>query len=294
MLIPKGSFGRLLVIASAVSMLATACGDDDNSEAGSSTAAPARPAALGVAASGLSYELDRQSVPAGAVEVTLTNKDQGQPLPQLATLVRLADGMTLEEYRAFFESPGGEIAARKATKLFGGPGAVFGGQTSSVTVDLEPGTYAVASFMAGPDGVFNLTKGQLTTFTVTDTASPAPLPEADQQLVMHDMSYTFPGGGLKAGATVEVTNAGPQDHEFGMLKLADGATADDVKAFFSGPPTGPPPFSASGGVNGLSPGQVNHVVVPSRGRYVAFCALGDANGGPPHFIQGMVSEFQVV
>lgn len=293
MLVPERSFRRLLVIASAVALLATACGDGDDSVATPPSVEPASPAALGVAARGLSFELDRPSVPAGAVEVTLTNHDQAQPLPQIATLVKLGEGMTLEQYRAFFDTPGGDTAAREATTLFGGPGPVFGGQTSSVTVSLEPGTYAVASFVAGPDGVFNLVKGQLASFSVTEVASRAPLPEPDQQLVMRDMSYEFPVDGLKAGATLEVTNAGPQDHEFAMVKLADGATADDVKAFFSNPFAGPPPFTAAGGLNGLSPGQVNHIVMPAAGRYAAFCALGDVNGGPPHFLQGMVSEFQV-
>lgn len=277
---------------------ASACGGDDADDTASSTttstSATAEPARLEIVAEGLTYQLDRGSVPAGAVEVTLVNQDGPTPLPQIATLVRLADGMTLDDYRALFDAPDGEIAARKATTLFGGPGAAFGGQRTTVTVELDAGTYAIASFMAGPDRVFNLAKGQLAQLDVTDAEDPSPMPQADQGVEMRDMGYDLPEGGLEAGAVVEVTNAGPQDHELGLLRLNDGATIDDVVAFFSGPPSGPPPFSTAGGVNGLAPGEVNQLTLPEEsGRYVLFCALGDVEGGPPHFLQGMVAELQI-
>lgn len=297
-----------MVIATALMLTGTGCGDDDDDaradaeapadaddDATSATEPASEPARLDIAARGLTYELSPQSVPEGAVEVTLTNNDPPLPLPQIATLVKLDEGMTLDEYRAFFDRPDGELAAREATTLFGGPGPVLGGETSTVTVDLAAGTYAIASFMAGPDGAFNLAKGQLVELEVTSSARPAPLPEADQQVVMRDMFYELPSERLQAGDLVEVTNAGPQDHEFSLVKLADGATVQDVLAFFSSPPTGPPPFLPVGGVNGLSPDQVNHIVVPSEpGRYAAFCALGDVNGGPPHVLQGMLTELEVV
>lgn len=293
----RSRWNGALALLVTVALTGAGCADDESDDASATTAAKApdsEPARLEIVARGLTYDLDRDSVPAGAVEVALVNEDAPTSLPQLATLVKLAEGMTLDDYRAFFEQDAGELTARRATTLFGGPGAVSGGETSTVTVDLEPGTYAVASFMAGADGVFNLSKGQIAELTVVDVDEPAKLGRAEQRLDLRDMNYDLPSDGLQSGAVVEVTNSGPQDHEFGLLKLADRATVDDVIRFFSGPPAGPPPFGGAGGVNGLSPGEVNHLVLPTEpGRYAAFCALGDINGGPPHFLQGMVAEFEI-
>jgi hypothetical protein len=78
-----------------------------------------------------------------------------------------------------------------------------------------------------------------------------------------------------------------------ILRLAPGATLDDMRAWEANPIT-PPPFEAVGGMNGLNRGVDGFMTVDLQpGAYVAICHIPDPGSGVPHSHLGMVRAFSV-
>ncbi len=97
-----------------------------------------------------------------------------------------------------------------------------------------------------------------------------------------------------AAITLDNTS-GKEAHQAALVKLADGKTAGDVKAFLAnqGPPTGPPPFSVSGGTTAVDPGsKISITQALPAGTYVFLCFVPDSTGAP-HFAKGMTAQVTV-
>jgi len=89
-------------------------------------------------------------------------------------------------------------------------------------------------------------------------------------------------------------NEGPaQPHEFAIVKLKPGMTADDArKAIMT--PAGPPPFTSVGGFQstGVSgDGYVSLNLEP--GEYAAICRVTEPMSGVSHVHLGMIRGFRV-
>jgi hypothetical protein len=98
---------------------------------------------------------------------------------------------------------------------------------------------------------------------------------------------------VEGDATLKVNNAGPQVHELGIVKPAEGTTVRDVVDSFHGP-QGMPPFAPAGGMQALDPdasGWLHLDLEP--GRYIAICLIPDPGRGRPHAELGMIQEFTV-
>jgi hypothetical protein len=229
------------------------------------------------------------TLPAGLVTLRLMNHGQE---PHHAQLLHLNDGVTFQDFAAALEAEG-EGALRLVT-LTGGPGALSTLKTTEVTLDLAPGSYALACFIGSPDGVPHLAKGMLKPVSVTPTgAEDATAPELSGTMTLRDFGFDIPDT-LPAGmASFRVFNAGPQPHELNILKLAPGASASDVLAWQPDQGT-PPPFEAVGGMNGLSQGLEEYMTLDLEpGEYVAICNIPDPESGTAHSRLGMIQPFTV-
>ena len=111
---------------------------------------------------------------------------------------------------------------------------------------------------------------------------------------MHDFGFEIPEG-LKAGpVTMEVVNSGDQPHELVLMKLQDGKTLEDVRAWMEAGEEGPPPGEFGGGVQAIGGGQSTFVTMDlAAGNYIAVCFIPDPATGQPHFLLGMMDEFSV-
>ncbi len=110
--------------------------------------------------------------------------------------------------------------------------------------------------------------------------------------------------GFNVPATLTVDNlaeftldnsSATEAHQAALLKVGDGKTVDDVKAFLSnqGAPTGPPPFSVGGGTTAVDPGgKIDVTQTLPAGTYVFMCFVPDATGAP-HFAKGMTAQMLV-
>jgi hypothetical protein len=229
------------------------------------------------------------TLPAGLVTVRLMNHGQE---PHHAQLLRLNDGVSFDDFAADLQAEG-EGALRLVT-LTGGPGALSTLKTTEVTLDLAPGQYALACFIASPDGVPHLAKGMLKPVTVTaNPTQDAAAPEIAGTMTLRDFGFEIPDTVPAGPVSYRVFNAGPQPHELNILKLAPGASVGDVMAWAPDQGT-PPPFEAVGGMNGLSQGVDDYMTIQlDPGEYVAICNIPDPASGLPHSQLGMIQPFTV-
>ena len=100
------------------------------------------------------------------------------------------------------------------------------------------------------------------------------------------------------GGTVQLTfkNTGAQGHEFAIVRVTDGTTADQlVEGLFAeeGAPIPDSLIGAPGGGGGTAPGATNVSTISlEKGTYVYFCTFQEGDE-PPHYVNGMLGEFTV-
>jgi hypothetical protein len=251
-------------------------------------AAAATPPVVDIMASDYAFEAP-DVLPAGLVTLRLMNHGQE---PHHAQLLRLNDGVTFDQFAAALQTEG--EGALRLVAITGGVGALDPLKSGEATLDLSAGSYVLACFVASPDGVPHLAKGMLKPLTVTSApADPSALPELAGTMTLRDFSFDMPEQVPAGRVTYKVANDGPQPHELNILKLAPGATVDDVRAWQANPST-PPPFEAVGGMNGLSRGVDGFMTVDLQpGAYVAICNIPDPASGVPHSRLGMIRAFTV-
>jgi hypothetical protein len=194
---------------------------------------------------------------------------------------------------AAFETGGDPAAALRtlvSTVDFWGGAFAEPGQTTTVGIPLEKGTYAVI-------GAYGEEEKVDLTMTLEVTAGEAtPAPQADVTVEMVDFAFAIPGD-LKAGEqTWEFVNTGKQAHHATILKVKEGKTVEDVMSFAE-TFEGEEPFEEIAHIDLLSPGSSNFVALDLMpGSYVALCFVPDyAEGGDgaPHMAHGMVQAFTV-
>lgn len=294
-----GRMGRRIAASgAAVLLLLAGCGDDDSDDDDAGTEvpageevdegdeAPAEPTSLDLTAIDYGFE-GVEAVGAGALTINLTNTGAE---PHQAVLMTLNDGATAEDVAAATD----EAGVFALGSPVGGPVAALpGAPAESATIAVEPGEYAVICFIPDAAGVPHYASGMVSPLTVTEGEG-AEVPAGDETITATDFAFDIPEGFTGAGS-VDFDNAGEQPHEVAIFQLGDGATAEDVLAFFSpDAPGGPPPFTRLTGVGAMEPGQ-DAGFAPSLapGNYVAFCFIVDPESGAPHFALGMQAPFSV-
>jgi len=309
---------RVLALATATLLIAAACGGTAASPSGAgpsqsaaasdaaspSEAGSASPAAsaesspsaaaiqqLAVEARDFSFGLPAQAS-AGVTHIALNNT--GKELHQ-AQVARLNADASFEDLTAALQNPDPSGALALLT-LVGGPTGVAPGATGSVDLNLEAGAHVFLCFIAGADNVPHIAKGMIAPLEVTEPATAGELPTGDAELTLQD--FAFVGlDSLSAGPhTVTVTNNGPQPHEAGVVKLADGVTVPDVIELLGAaePASGPPPWTDVGGIAGISPGSTATMDVDlPAGDYAFVCFIPDPATGNPHLMLGMIAPLTV-
>lgn len=227
-----------------------------------------------------------EDVTAGPAQLNLVNEGME---PHHVQLLKLNEGVTMDDVGAALAT-GNPGALLEIGSFAGGTGVVDPGSESSADalVDLEEGTYVMVCFIEGPDGVPHLAKGMVEAFEVGPADADAELPDADVTVNMVDFGYD--ANELPSSGVVELVNTSDaQAHEMTLLRLAEGKSAQDVGAFFEGAAPGPPPFSAVGGIQALMPGTSQLLVMEDAepGEYLMICQIPDPADGVPHAAKGM-------
>jgi len=282
----KQLFITLAILA--IAIVLSACGSAAASTPADSGAAIPE---ITIKAADYSFEAPAQ-IEAGLVKLTLVNDGQE---PHHAQLVRLNDGVTLEQFQTAL--PQGPEAAFSLITAAGGPGVVDPGLRSQVILELTPGQYVLLCVIPSHDGVPHMAKGLLKPIEVVAHADHdhpgVSKPKADTVVKLLDFSFVLPSE-IKAGKQLwQVVNEGPQPHEILIIKLAEGKTIADVQAFVQSF-HGAPPFASVGGFQAINPGESGwlHLDLES-GNYAAICYVSDPASGHAHAELGMLLPFTV-
>ncbi len=237
------------------------------------------------------------SIPGGLTRITLRNEAPAED--HQAQLLRLNDDVPFSDFDAALDDPEvteADIFSMVATAA-GGPGTRPGGENENV-IDLEEGTYALICFIPSPtDNVPHAFKGMRQELEVT--AAPAEQPEApdvDVSAGLADFEFDVPETLAAGETTFEVTNNGTQAHEMAVFQLDDGTTTEDLLGLLTGAVElqGPPPFSFTGQVAVMTPGESGITTLDLEiGSYALLCFVTDPETELPHFALGMAQGLAV-
>lgn len=213
--------------------------------------------------------------------------------PHHGIMVRLDEGKTFDDLAAALKTPGPppSWAHLDGGMMIGDPE-----QGSHTTMTLTPGRYALICFIPSADGVPHVAKGMFAPIEVTGTgASTAAEPSPDVTLTLKDYEFDFSTPLTPGDHVIRVETAPGQPHEFVLVRLGQGVTAQQVIATEMGQNKGPrPSYTFMGGVAPMEAGR--HAFVNVRldpGTYAVMCFIPDAKDGKPHFMHGMLKEFKV-
>jgi uncharacterized cupredoxin-like copper-binding protein len=252
--------------------------------------APASPELVHVKAADFKFDMPA-SVPAGAVSFHLMN--EGKEMHQ-AMVVRLEDGKTLKDLAEAMKTPG---PPPSWVKFVGGPNGIAPGATTTATVLLTPGQYAILCFIPGADGVPHMAKGMVQGFEVaaSSSSSQAALPTATDTIHLKDYAFAIDRPLTAGSHTILAVNDGPQLHELVLLKLMPGKTVKDFGEWATtGGMKGPPPAMPIGGAGLMDPGTSSLFSADlTPGDYGYICFVPDSKDGKPHLVHGMMSQFTV-
>jgi hypothetical protein len=291
-----------------------ACQSGDGASDGASASADAESDVVEVTAKDFEFDMPGE-VPSGWTTMRFVNEGEQE---HFFLLWRLPEGKTFADYRSqvagtflrvwsrydsgdltreeTLEALGEELPEWFFTEAVpsGGAALTEGGRTSRVTLELEPGTYAVECYVKTPQGTWHTDRGMLRSLTVTGDVTGAAPPEADAELVLSNYEIATEGQ-LAAGTrtvAVRVTDTpdGFMAHDVNLFRLEDETAVEEIVAWMDWMDLdgfrSPAPGQSLGGVESMAAGSTGYMTVELEpGRY-AWVSEG-------YGARGMVSEFTV-
>ena len=291
------------------SVLLASAGVLSNCAAGSKTSresAADAPSVVAMSTSDFKFQAP-DSVDAGWITFRFVNN--GDDI-HYAHIVQLDSAKTVSELLAAYAEAIRTSGARpKWVKRFGGPGGTAPGDTSTVTQQLEPGSYVWICPVEDNEGNPHFGKGEYKTFEVraaaAGSAEGAAAPTSSTTIRLMDFGFA-PEVPLSAGRqTIRVENIGTEPHDLGLLKLAPGKTIEDIRNMLNperarrpDQASEPPPDfstlgSIAGGVATMAPGmQAFFEADLTPGDYVLACMV-TAPDGRSHIEHGMIHQIHI-
>lgn len=246
--------------------------------------------------SGSEYKFEGpSSVEGGAVRIRFDNTGKEDHLLQF---VQLTGGKTSNDAVKSLKKAGESGALADFIVPAGGTAEVAPGSSSTLAVQLPPGSYAMLCFVSS-GGPPHFALGMVADLEVTE--GEGTLPAAAKTVTATEYAFGVPS--LPVGTTrVEFRNDGPKEpHLFALerfpkkVSLKDVQDAIEVLVRRGRPPKGFPDPEEVGGAGALDPGgrQITDITLEAGVTYIFACFLSDRKGGPPHIAKGMVEAFRV-
>lgn len=227
---------------------------------------------------------------AGRYAVTIVNNGTAA---SHCSLGRLPDGATKDEVTAFMSNENNDTLPDwfLHAGYVGLPDWPAPGGSLTGVIDLDAGDY----FMFDP---FSARSGFVTVAEGTNSAPAKPVSDATVELT--EMRFILPERGLPTGAArLELQNIGAEAHEFQVLAVPEGTTADQIMALFALPEnaTPPPDDPLATALANYQPVAAMSILGAGRtawldtdlpaGTYAVMCMLPFPDG-VPHAMQGMM------
>jgi hypothetical protein len=184
------------------------------------------------------------------------------------------------------------------TTVFGTPGVLGPGQKATTLTELTAGHYGIVCFVAAADGTPHLAHGMVKVFDVSGKSNLKPPTDGVADVTLSDTAITVPPGAAPKNLNVKVTNDGTTAHGFQLVKLNDGKTLDEAKAYFdalinTGKADGEAPGVLVGGVSSVAPGGMAYVEWTLPAGHYGYVS-SDGNDPPnDDYTKGLKGEFDV-
>lgn len=262
---------RLALILLALTLVASGCGDDDDTDDASGSGSASEPAAAGDAdlATYCEKSIEIETLPEPDIDFENASEEE------------IAEG--LKTYAAEEVVPVAEEIEKVAPEEIAAEVEVLIGATRELA---ETGDFEAA--FGTPE-----VKEAEATVHAFDLAS-CDIASTDVTAV----EYAFEGlpAAMEAGVmSFELTNGGEEPHELVLFRKNDGVTEsiDDILAL--GEEEAQSKMTAVAGTFAEPGGDAYAIVDLESGDYAAVCfvPVGGGDEGPPHFTEGMKSEFTV-
>lgn len=229
-------------------------------------------------------------IPAGVTTFRFVNR--GPDLHQM-WIVQIDEGYAFSDFMTAIK-PGRPMP--NWLRGLGGPESPEAGDEVSVTLNLQPGRYAIACFIPTAEGASHISKGMFLPLTVTpNKAKPAPLPKDDASIVLRDAGPDMSGLASAGKHLVRVEASGSAARGVRVARLLDGKTMADVQSWLSSGGTSTnAPVRLMGGVTPLAIGEQNWVSLTfTKGDYVVLPMAFQPGSANPDYIAGMAKGFSV-
>jgi hypothetical protein len=264
----------LLVIPAALGTAVTAAG-----AAGSNT--------LTVKAGEYTYQL-KGSLKAGWAEFQFVNA--GNEAHMMAVF-KLKKGVTLAQLKTALlsQDPSGIEKISDGDAPSGTPELLSPKQHTTTIVQVAAGHYGIACFVpAATDGAPHVAHGMLKIFDVKAGV---------HDVTLTDTGITVPPGDAPRHGTVKITNEGTSSHSFSLIKIENGHTLDEVKAYFdnlfnTGKAEGEAPGSFVAGATSLSPNGIAYLELDLAAGHYGYVST-DGNAPDDDYTKGLHGEFDV-
>ncbi len=249
--------------------------------------------ALTVTATAAGWEAPA-TAPAGWTAITLDNQSGGM---RQAAFYRLDDDKTLDDVFAAIEA--GMEGAPPWMTPYGGVSGVMPGLKRTVSANLPAGQYVVIDPVPEADGLPGMAKGYFMPLKVEASSGMTAPPAADLDVELDDYVFGIDYEAVEAGRqTLRVSNLSTvEPHELVVIKLDEGASAEDfLAAMAPGAAAGPPPGQIVAGTAPIDAVTQNVLEIDfeAGARYALICFLPSVvHEGAPHFTFGMVEEWTV-
>jgi len=235
---------------------------------------------------------------------TKINFDNAGVEDHMMAVVQLKPGVTVKQLKAAAlsqdQSAFEKIAAPKADPngVSGVPDLIGPGQKTSTITELPAGHYGILCFVPAPDGKSHVAHGMVKTFDVAKGKSSLKPPTSGvTDVSISDTAITFPTDNLGRNLSLKVTNEGSAVHSFTLVKVNEGKTLDEVKAYFDAffngqAPAGNPPGAIVGGISSINPGGMAYLEQTlTAGHYGYVSTQGTAPDDD--YTKGLKGEFDV-
>ncbi len=182
--------------------------------------------------------------------------------------IKLAAGMTVADYVAQVKNG---VAFPAGASDCSGSGLLSPGEHVEMWVPLEEGNYMIGCWIAD-----HLTTRPPVGFVVQGApAQPVTPPHDDVVVRMVDFRYEIVGALQRGEQIIRYETLGPSMHETDIVRLADGRTVEDVRAWFKNQERDPLPGTIAGGC--MDSHDLKRVTWVKRtfepGRYVFWCDM---------------------
>jgi hypothetical protein len=280
--------------ALALGLSFAACGGDDDEPSSEPAAQKPTTISLTTTEQGDKVSLKLSGSPK-AGPATINFKNEGKS-PHEAQLIRVEGNHSEKEMLKALEEASSGKPIPEWFRAGGGAGTTRPGTSTSVDVELVPGTYYALDTETPEgdgEGTPAFARGGITSFKVAGTAS-GDLPSAPATVSAKE--YSFDASGLKAGKNqIAFENTGAEPHHIIAVPMTPGATIGEVRKFLNTEKGKPPiKFEQTQSTSVIDGGTTENVELELKsGKYALLCFISDRAGGPPHAAKGMISEATV-